>query len=83
MLCSKVTVIVNDQKKKYSSKIHIKTVKVGEGDSAEEIKKAKLASHGIVARDKTGKLVATVNGHNYGKEKVAEVIGKLLASGKK
>ncbi|MCP4848132.1 MAG: hypothetical protein GY899_09330 [Verrucomicrobiaceae bacterium] len=74
---------MNDQKKKYSSKLNIKAVKVGEGDSATEIKNAKLASHGIVAKDKSGKLVATVNGHNYGKEKVAEVIGKLLPSGKK
>lgn len=74
---------MNDQKKKYSSKININAVKVGDGDSAAEIKKAKLASHGIVAKDKAGKMVAKVDGHSYGKEKVAEVIGKILATGKK
>jgi len=74
---------VNDQKKKYGSKINIRAVKVGDGDSAAEIKKAKLASHGIVAKDKTGTLVTKVDGHNYGKEKVAEVIGKILTSGQK
>ena len=82
MLCSKITVIVNDQKKKYGSKINIQAVKVGDGDSAAEIKKAKLASHGIVAKDKAGKLLTKVDGHNYGKEKVAEVIGKILATTK-
>ena len=75
MLCSKVTVIVNDQKKKHSKDIDIKAVKVGDGDSAKQIKDAKLKSHGIIAKDKDGKIVATVDGHNYGKEKVEEVIG--------
>lgn len=74
---------MNDQKKKYASKINIHTVKVGAGNSAEEIKKAQLATHGIVAKDKAGKLVAKVDGHNYGKEKVAEVIGKILTTKKK
>ena len=73
---------MNDQKKKYSSKINIKAMKVGEGNSAAEIKKAKLATHGIVAKDKAGKLLAKVDGHNYGKEKVVEVIGKILATTK-
>ena len=79
MLCSKITVIVNDQKKKHSSDLDIKAVAVGTGNSAKEIKDAKLKSHGIIAKDKDGKLVTTVDGHTYGKEKVEEVIGKLLA----
>ena len=78
MLCSKVTVIVNDQKKKHSKDIDIKAVKVGDGDSAKQIKDAKLKSHGIIAKDKDGKLVTTVDGHNYGKAKVEEVIKQLL-----
>lgn len=82
MLCSKITVIVNDQKKKHGSKIDISTVKVGEGNSAAEIKKAKLATHGIIAKDKAGKLLTKVDGHTYGKEKVDEVIGKILSATK-
>jgi hypothetical protein len=78
-----VTVIVNDQKKTHGSKIDFKVVKVGEGDSAAEIKKAKLARHGIVAKDSSGKLLTKVDGHSYGKDKVVEVIDQLLAKPKK
>ena len=78
MLCDRITVIVNDQSKKHGKKVAISACKVGEGNSKEDIKSAKLASHGIVARDKNGKLVAAVEGHNYGKAKVVEVISKLL-----
>ena len=79
MLCAKITAIVNDRKEKDSSKkITIKAVKVGEGDSAEQIKAAKLASHGIVAKDKDGKLLTKVDGHTYGADKVDEVIDILL-----
>ena len=76
-MCSKITVIVNDLKKTHGGKIEIVTTKVGAGDSREEIKSAKLKTHGIVARDKNGKLVAAVEGHNYGKDKVLEVVKKL------
>jgi len=69
---------VNDQKKKHGKSITIATVKVGEGQSKEEIKKAKLTTHGIVAKDKNGKLVTAVEGHNYGRAKVEEVINRLL-----
>ena len=78
MLCDKITVIVNDQSKQHSKNVEISACKVGEGNSKEDIKSAKLASHGIVARDKEGKLVVAVEGHNYGIAKVEEVIGKLL-----
>ena len=73
---------MNDQKKKHGSKIDFKTVKVGDGDSAKEIKEAKLASHGIIAKDKAGKLLTKVDGHTYGKDKVEEVIKKLLGEKK-
>ena len=69
---------MNDRKKTHGSKLDIKTIKMGEGDSEKEVKKAKLKTHGIVAKDKAGKLVAAVEGHNYGAEKVDEVIAKLL-----
>lgn len=75
-----MTVIVNDQKKKHGKEIDIKAVKVGDGNSAQEIKDAKLKSHGIIAKDKDGKLVTTVEGHSYGKAKVEEVIGQLKPS---
>ena len=78
MLCSKITVIVNDQKKKHGEKVSISAMKVGAGKSREDIKDAKLATHGIVARDKDGKLVAAVEGHSYGEAKVVEVVNKLL-----
>ena len=78
MLCDKITVIVNDQSKQHGKNVKISARKVGEGNSKEDIKSAKLASHGIVARDKDGKLVAAVEGHNYGKDKVMEVVNKLL-----
>ena len=78
MLCDKITVIVNDQNKQHGKKISISSLKVGEGKSREDIKDAKLATHGIVARDKDGKLVAAVEGHSYGKAKVVEVISELL-----
>ena len=70
---------MNDQKKKDSSKIDFKTVRVGDGDSAKEIKDANLASHGIIAKDKDGKVVTKVDGHSYGQSKVDEVIKQLLA----
>ena len=73
---------MNDQKKQKGSKIDFKTVKVGEGNSIEEIKKAKLQGHGIIAKDKDGKLVAKVDGHSYGKDKVEEVVNKLLGTKK-
>ena len=72
-------VIVNDQKKKDSSEIDFRTVKVGDGNSAKEIKDAKLKTHGIIAKDKDGKLVTTVDGHTYGNEKIEEVMKLLLA----
>lgn len=73
---------MNDRKKKDSSKIAFKTVKVGEGDSVKEIEAAKLASHGIIAKDKDGKLLQKVDGHTYGEEKVDEVIDVLLGKKK-
>ena len=70
---------MNDQKKKHGKELDIKAVKVGSGDSAQEIKDAKLKTHGIIAKDRDGKVVTTVDGHTYGKPKVEEVIKKLLA----
>lgn len=69
---------MNDQKKKYGKKINIVTAKVGAGDSAEEIKKAKLKTHGIIAKDKSGELVTAVEGHSYGEKKVVAVLDQLL-----
>ena len=45
-----------DEKKKHGSKININAIKVGEGNSSDELKKAKIASHGIIAKDKKGKI---------------------------
>ena len=67
---------MNDENKKHSSKINIKAIKVGEGNSSDELKKAKIASHGIIAKDKKGEILTTVEGHNYGKEKIKETISE-------
>ena len=42
------------------------------------VKKAGLSSHGIIATNAEGKVVKTVEGHSYGKEKVKEVVDALL-----
>ena len=76
-MCGKIKVIVNDLKKTKGDKIEFKNVLVGSGKSTEEIKKAKLKGHGIIANDKNGKLVQIVNGHAYGKKEVEAVVAKL------
>ncbi len=70
---------MNDLKKTKGKEITFKNVLVGTGKSAAEIKKAKLKGHGIIAKDKDGKLVDTVDGHSYGKKEVEAVVAKLLA----
>lgn len=81
-LCNKITVIVNDLKKDYDKTLNIKTLKVGAPGSAEAIKEAKLTNHGIIGRDINGKIVATVDGHKYKKDKVLEAVKKILAAKK-
>jgi hypothetical protein len=58
----------------------LEAVKVGEGDSKKEIKDSDLELHGIIAKDAAGKIVTTVEGHSYGKEKIEEVIAQLKAA---
>ncbi|MEJ6642204.1 MAG: hypothetical protein QNL33_03000 [Akkermansiaceae bacterium] len=69
---------MNDLKKTKGEEITFKNVLAGSEKSAEEIKKAKLEGHGIIANDKDGKLVQIVNGHSYGKKEVEAVVAKLL-----
>jgi hypothetical protein len=71
---------VNDLKKDYGKKLNIKTLKVAAPGSAEAIKEAKLTNHGIIGRDSSGKIVATVDGHKYKKDKVLEAVKKVLAA---
>lgn len=80
-MCAKIKVIVNDLKKTKGDKVKFQNVLVGSGKSTEEIKKAKLKGHGIIANDKDGKLVQTIDGHRYGKKEVEAVVSKLLAKG--
>ena len=79
-MCAKVTVIVNDLKEKHADTIKIEAVKVGAGDSRKEIQESGLKVHGIIAKNAAGKIVTTVEGHSYGKEKVEEVIATLKAA---
>ncbi len=69
---------MNDLKKTKGKEIIFKNVLVGTGKSKEEIKKAKLKGHGIIAKDKDGKIVDTVEGHSYGKKEVEAVVAKLI-----
>ena len=70
---------MNDLKKTKGKEITFKNVLVGTGKSKEEIKNAKLKGHCIIAKDKSGKLVDTIEGHTYGKKEVDAVVAKLLA----
>lgn len=44
---------------------------------------AKVVGHGIIATDVDGKVIATTNGHDYGKDKVEAIVKKLLKKSKK
>jgi len=70
---------VNDLKKTKGTEITFKNIAVSAKGSAEEIKKAKLKGHGIIAKNKDGKLVKIINGHNYGKKEIQLIIDQLLA----
>lgn len=77
-MCNKIKVIVNDLKKAQGTEVTFMNVAVSE-KTAEAIKKAKLKGHGIVAKDKEGKLVEILNGHSYDKKAVKAIVTKLLA----
>ena len=83
MMCAKITTIVNGLQKEYGKRIIIKTAAVKAKGSKEALKEAKITSHGIVGKDVNGKIIATVSGHNYKKDKVLEVFNKLLAKKQK
>ena len=68
---------MNELEKEYKEKIDFKLVKVDE-ESKKEIKDAKLKSHGIVAKNKDSEIVMIVEGHKYTKDKVVEVVNKIL-----
>jgi len=77
-MCAKIKVIVNDLEKTKGEEVTFANVLVGSGNSDEEIKKANLKGHGIIANDKDGKLVEIINGHSYGRKEVEAVVSKLL-----
>ena len=78
-MCNKITTIVNGLEKDYENKVIIRLIKVKTKGSKEAIAVAKLVGHGIVGKDASGKIIATVSGHSYKKDKVVEVFSKLLA----
>jgi aerobic-type carbon monoxide dehydrogenase small subunit (CoxS/CutS family) len=77
-MCNKITVIVNDLKKVHGAQINFVTRSMSSPGAAEEVKKVGIKSHGIIARDADGKLVTTVEGHNYQKDKIEAVVKVLL-----
>ena len=79
-MCAKVTVIVNGLKDEHADTVVIEAVKVGAGDSKKEIAESDIKVHGIIAKNAGGEIVTTVEGHDYGKEKVEEVIAMLSAA---
>jgi hypothetical protein len=76
-MCKKIQVIVNDLKKTQGTEIAFQNVMVSD-ETKKEIKEAKLKGHGIIAKDKDGKLVQILNGHSYDKKAVQEIVDKLL-----
>jgi aerobic-type carbon monoxide dehydrogenase small subunit (CoxS/CutS family) len=70
---------VNDLQKVHGTEINFVTKSMSAAGSAEEVKAAGIASHGIIAKDAAGKVVTTVEGHSYQKDKVEEVVKTLLA----
>ena len=76
-MCAKIKVIVNDLKKTQGKEIAFNNVLTSAKGSAKDIKDAKLKGHGVVARDKKGKLVTIFNGHSYGKKEIKAVIAIL------
>jgi len=83
MMCNKITAIVNGLKKEYGKKVIIKTITMKAKGSAEAIKAAKIDGHGIIGKDVNGKIVTTVSGHNYKKDRVVKVFKALLTKAEK
>ena len=77
-MCNKIKVIVDDLKKEHGDKISFKNVTMNKPASTKAVADAKLNSHGIVAKDASGKIVKTVEGHSYGKDEVEKVVTVLL-----
>ncbi|MEN8693265.1 MAG: hypothetical protein ACN4GG_07935 [Akkermansiaceae bacterium] len=77
-MCAKIKVIVNDLKKTQGTDITFANILTSDSKGAKDIKKSKLKGHGIVARDRKGKLIQIVNGHSYGKKEVDAVVAQLL-----
>ena len=77
-MCNKIKVIVDDLKKEHGDKISFTNVTMNNPASTKAVSDAKLKSHGIVAKDASGKVVKTVEGHSYGKDKVEKVVDALL-----
>ncbi|MFT5632955.1 MAG: hypothetical protein ACI9SQ_000662 [Rubritalea sp.] len=77
-MCNKIKVIVNDLKKAQGTEVAFANIVVSE-ETKEEIKKAKLKGHGIIAKDKDGKLVQILSGHSYDDKAVKAIVAKLLA----
>ena len=77
-MCNKIKVIVNDLNKAHGQEINFDNVVVSD-KTKEEIKKAKLKGHGIIANDKEGNLVQILSGHSYDEKAVKAIVVKLLA----
>lgn len=69
---------MNDLKKTQGTEVNFKNIVVS-AKTTEEIKKAKLKGHGIIAKDKDGKLVQILSGHSYDAKAVKAIVTKLLA----
>ena len=77
-MCNKIKVIVDDLKKQHGDKVTFTNISMTPASSKKAIQDAKLKGHGIIAKNAEGKIVKTVEGHSYGKEKVAKIVKTLL-----
>ena len=68
--------------KTYSGKVNIKTILMTAPGSKEAVKEAKLTNHGIVGKNAAGKIIVTVDGHSYKKDKVVKALDELLKTAK-
>ena len=73
---------MNDQKAEHADKIEIQALNVRAKGSEADLAEAEfVGGHGIIARDKGGKMLTKVDGHSYDKTKVEEVVKLLLEKG--
>ncbi len=68
---------MNDLNNEQGDAIHFETASMSVEEVREKVAKAGLKTHGVIATDAAGEIVTIVEGHNYGREKLLEVVALL------